>query len=192
MKKILIVQGNPRADSFCAALATEYQKAASAAGAQVQRLDLGELKFDPILRQAYHSATELEPDLKRAQQWILDCEHIVFVYPVWWGTMPALLKGFLDRVFLPGFAFKYRANSPLWDRYLAGRSARLIVTMDAPLWYNRIMYRWASKRAMKAATLEFCGIKPVRVTEFGFMRKSTPEQRSRYLRVAAALGAKMQ
>lgn len=191
MKKILVVQGNPRLDSFCGALADAYAHEAAQAGAEVKRLNLSELSFDPILREAYLRDTPLEPDLQRAQQWIQESQHLVFVYPVWWGSMPALLKGFVDRTFLPGFAFKYRKDSSLWDRLLVGRSARMILTMDAPLWYNALIYRKCSERAMKAAVLEYSGIKPVRVTAFGQIRKSTPEQRDRYLSKVAALGAQM-
>jgi putative NADPH-quinone reductase len=74
----------------------------------------------------------LGPDLVRAQQALLAARHVAWVYPVWWGTMPALLKGFLDRTLVSGFAYRYRPNSPLWDRLLRGRSAELLVTMDAP------------------------------------------------------------
>jgi NAD(P)H dehydrogenase (quinone) len=102
--------------------------------------------------------------------------------------MPAILKGFLDRVFLPGFAFKYRRGSALWDKLLKGRTARLIVTMDSPVWYNRLVYCSAGHRAMKTATLEFCGIRPVAITQFGSIRHSSPEERSAYLRKIEKLG----
>jgi len=105
--------------------------------------------------------------------------------------MPALLKGFLDRVFLPGFAFKYRKGSALWDKLLKGRSARLLVTMDSPVWYNRFMYLSAGHRAMKTAALEFCGITPVRISQFGSVRSSTPTQRSKFLDKVGKLGVEL-
>ena len=85
----------------------------------------------------YAQIQPLEPDLLDAQASITWAQHLVWVYPIWWGGLPALLKGFLDRIFLPGFAFKYRPNSALWDRLLTGRSAELLVTMDSPPWYYR-------------------------------------------------------
>ena len=120
-QRILVILGHPSADSLSAALAQSYKEGAQAAGAQVRLLDLGALAFDPILRAGYRGEQALEPDLQAAQAQITWAEHLVWVYPTWWGAMPALLKGFIDRVFLPGFAFKYRQGSSLWDRLLAGR-----------------------------------------------------------------------
>jgi len=94
------------------------------------------------------------------------------------GRLPALLKGFLDRIFLPGFAFKYRPNSALWDRLLTGRSAELLVTMDSPPWYYRWVQRQPGHRQMKQTILEFSGIRPVRVHSFGPVIKSS-EARAR-------------
>ena len=108
MSKILIINGHPDPESFCTHLANAYQKGALAANAQVDLLHLYQLAFDPVLRYGYRQRTELEPDLVNAQKLIAEANHLVFVYPTWWGTYPALLKGFIDRVFLPKFAFKYR------------------------------------------------------------------------------------
>ena len=189
MKKILLILGHPDTESFGGALARSYREGARRAGAEVRELNLGDLRFDPVLHRGYKQIQPLEPDLAAAQEAILRAEHLVFVFPVWWGMMPALLKGFLDRTFLPGFAFKYRENSPFWDKYLTGRSARLLVTMDAPVWYNFLYYGNAAQKAMKRATLEFCGIKPVKVTNFGPIKSSTPAQRAQWLEKTDALGA---
>jgi NAD(P)H dehydrogenase (quinone) len=109
--RILIILGHPRADSFCGALAEAYAEAARAGGSEVRVISLGSLSFDPILHNGYAAVQPLEPDLFAAQAAISWAEHLVFVYPLWWGAMPALLKGFIDRVFLPGFAFKFRDGS---------------------------------------------------------------------------------
>ena len=98
--------------------------------------------------------------------------------------LPALLKGFIDRVFLPGFAFKYRKDSPWWDRLLAGRSARLLVSMDTPPWYYRWVYRMPGHHEMRRTILEFCGIKPVRISQFGPVKGSTEAQRAKWLETA--------
>ena len=110
------------------------------------------------------------------------------VYPVWWGGLPALLKGFLDRIFLPGFAFKYRANSALWDRLLIGRSAELLVTMDSPPWYYRWVQRQPGHRQMNQAILEFSGIQPVRVHSFGPVIKSSDAVRADWIKRVHMLG----
>jgi putative NADPH-quinone reductase len=77
----------------------------------------------------------LEPDLLAAWEKILWAEHLVWIYPIWWGSMPAILKGFIDRLFLLGFAFKKKENSVWWDKLLTGKSARIITTLDQPKWY---------------------------------------------------------
>lgn len=188
MKKILIILGHPDKESFGGSLANSYKKNALRSGAEVKELILADLKFDPILHRGYKEIQELEPDLVEAQELINWAEHLVFVYPLWWGTMPALLKGFLDRTFLPGFAFKYRKDSPFWDKLLKGKSARMIVTMDAPTWYNYWINGNAGPKAMKKATLEFSGIKPVKVTTIGGVKEMKTEQIKGWLAKVEKIG----
>jgi len=188
--KILVVLGHPDRASFCGALAEAYSQSARATGAHVRKLYLGELKFDPVLWHGYRQIQDLEPDLQQAQDDILWAEHLVFVYPNWWGTMPALMKGFFDRTLIPGFAFKYHPNDPFWDRLLAGRTAHLIVTMDTPPWYYRWFFKMPGHQQMKRTILEFCGIKPIQITEIASVRKSTLDQRSRWLAKVRQLAIK--
>lgn len=187
-KRILLIVGHPDPESYCAALAARYAAGAERSGADVRVLELGRLAFDPVLKFGYRRRMEWEDDLAGAQEAIRWAEHLVFVYPNWWGTMPALLKGFIDRVFLPGFAFRYRERGKLWDKLLKGRSARLIVTMDTPPLINRWMYGHAGHKVMKRNILQFCGIRPVRVTEIGPVRGSTEQKRSAWLDKAERLG----
>jgi NAD(P)H dehydrogenase (quinone) len=189
MKRILVINGHPNNQSFCHQLAESYKKGAEKAGASCKLVHLNNLEFNPHLTGGYRKQTGLEPDLLMMQQEILAAEHLVLVYPNWWATFPALMKGFIDRVFLPGFAFKYRENSPIWDKLLKGRSARLIVTMDSPGWYYRLFMKKAGFHAMKKGILEFCGIKPVHITAFGLMRSSNEQQRKERLQLVEKLGA---
>ncbi|MCB9641369.1 MAG: NAD(P)H-dependent oxidoreductase, partial [Myxococcales bacterium] len=122
----------------------------------------GELRFDPVLRGGFRKGQALEPDLEEARTAILAARHVVWVYPTWWGHWPALLKGFIDRVFLPGWAFAYQENSPLPKPLLAGRSTRILTTMDSPWWWYRLMHGRAGHRSMKQATLQFVGLSPVK------------------------------
>lgn len=191
MKKILLINGHPDAESFNVAIAQAYKKGAIEAGAEVQEIKVAELNFNPNLQFGYRKRTELEPDLLDAQQKIKWADHLVWIYPVWWGGLPALLKGFIDRVFLPGFAFQKRENSVWWDKYLTGKSARIICTMDQPAWYYWLVYRQPSTNAMKKTTLEFCGIKPVRVTSIGPVRLSKDSYRQQWLDRVRQLGYKM-
>lgn len=187
-RRILIILGQPSSNSLCAALARTYADAARQSGAEVRLLELGTMAFDPVLHNGYAHIQPLEPDLQDAQASITWAQHLVWVYPIWWGGLPALLKGFLDRIFLPGFAFKYRANSALWDRLLTGRSAELLVTMDSPPWYYRWVQRQPGHRQMKQTILEFSGIRPVRVHSFGPVIKSSEATRAEWLQRASALG----
>ena len=188
MKKILIINGHPDKKSFCFALAESYKKGADKSGPQCKLLHLSDLKFNPILNYGYRLVSELEPDLLATQQDILQADHIVMVYPNWWGTYPALLKGFIDRVFLPGFAFKYHKDSPLPAKLLKGKTARIIVTMDTPKWYYWLINRSPGHNSMKKAILEFSGISPVKISSFGIIKSSDLEQRKRWLTEVEKLG----
>lgn len=188
MKKILIINGHPNIDSLCGQLAQNYNNAAKGSGFDTKLTNLADLKFDPILHKGYAKIQELESDLVQAQKDILWAEHIVFIFPMWWGTVPALLKGFLDRAFLPGFAFKYHTDDPFWDRLLKGRTGRIILTSDAPTWYNWLFLRDPAIRMMKKAVLEFCGISPVGVTQFGAVKTRKPDVIKKFLQTATDLG----
>ncbi len=189
-KRILMILGTPKNTSLCNALGEAYAQGARDKGHVVRQLKLGEMTFDPILRGGYEQSQVLEPDLLEAQRQIHWAEHLVFVYPVWWGGIPALLKGFFDRTFLPGFAFKYRNRSQLWDKLLSGRTADLLVTMDTPPWYFRWIYGAPAHRQMTRTILGFSGIKTRRLSEFAPVRPSSEEQRQNWLRRAENLGSR--
>lgn len=191
-KKILVILGHPDSESLCGALAGAYIESAKATDSEIRELQLGDLKFDPTLWKGYNRIQELEPDLVRAQELIQWSDHIVFVYPNWWGTMPALMKGFFDRVFLPGFAFKYREDSAFWDKLLSGRTAQLIVTMDTPPWYYRWIYRRPGHNEMKRTILGFCGIKVIKITEFSIVRNSRSDTRNKWIDMVKRLGTNAQ
>lgn len=188
MKKILIINGHPDRESFCFDLAKSYKKGADLTGADCKLVNLIDLNFDPILHYGYRKRTELEPDLLSIQQDILNSDHLVFVYPTWWGTYPALLKGFFDRVFLPKFAFKYRENSLLWDKLLKNKSARLITTMDSPKWYYAFIYKSPGHNSLKKGILQFCGINPVKITSYGPIKSSNEKKRKKWINNTVKLG----
>lgn len=189
-KRILMILGTPKGADLCHALAQAYAQGARGEGHVVRQLKLGELSFDPVLHDGYDQGQALEPDLLEAQRLIHWAEHLVFVYPVWWGGLPALLKGFFDRVLLPGFAFKYRGQSQRWDKLLSGRSADLLVTLDTPPWYFRWIYGAPAHRQMIRTILGFSGIKTRRLAEFAPVRPSSEEQRQSWLRRAETLGVR--
>ena len=187
-KKILLINGHPDRESFNCALAEAYLRGAEKAGSSIKEIRIGELQFNPNLQFGYRKRTELEPDLIQVQQKIKLADHLVWFYPVWWGSVPALMKGFIDRIFLPGFAFKYRENSVWWDKYLKGKTAHLICTMDQPKWYYRLRYGSPSHKAMKQLTLQFVGIQKVKVTAIGSIRLSKEKYRQKWLKKIEKLG----
>ncbi len=191
MKNILIIHGHPVRETFIDCLKDTYKTAAEEAGAQVRELVLRDLNFEINFREGYRGSQQLEKDLVEAQKDILWSDHLVFLYPNWWTTYPALLKGFIDRTFLPGFAFKYKKRRPTPDKLLLGRTARLIVTMDTPVWYYYLVQKAPGHHSMRKGILEYCGIEPVRITSLGPMRKSTEKQRIKWIHLMRKIGKKM-
>lgn len=189
-KKILVINGHPNKESLNFALANAYQKGAETAGAEVKVILIADLKFNPNLQHGFMKRTELEPDMVAAWDKIKWAEHIVFVHPVWWGGLPAITKGFIDRLFLPGFAFQYKENSVWWDKLLKGKTARIITSLDQPSWYYWVVYGKPSVNQLKRATLEFCGVKPVKITYFGVVKTASDELREKWLKKVELMGCK--
>lgn len=190
MKKILVIDGHPNAESLNRGLADAYVRGARNAGFDVQLIRIAELDFNPNLQHGFQKRTELEPDLVSAWEKIKRADHLVWVHPVWWGGLPAITKGFIDRVFLPGFAFKYKENSVWWDKLLAGKIGHIITTLDQPGWYYRFAYGRPSVNQLRKSVLEFCGVKPVGVTYIGPVRNSKEEQRKNWVKQAEEMGRK--
>lgn len=180
--KILIINGHPDKESYSFALAEAYKKGAIISGTEIKEITVRDLAFNANLQFGYRKRTELESDMLEAQEKIKWAEHLVWIYPVWWGSIPAILKGFIDRVFLPGFAFQKIENSVIkWDKLLKGKTARIICTLDQPVWYYWLIYRQPSTNSMKKLVCEFCGISPVKVTSIGPIRLSKDSYRKNWL-----------
>lgn len=190
MSKILVLNGNPKRESFCGALADRYGSAASLAGHDVVRLDIAALQLDSDPPD-YSDKTKLVAAwVAHVQSAIESCDHFVIVTPLWWGGPPAALKALLDRVLMPGFAFRYRDRGLMWDRLLQDRSAHVVLTMDTPKWYFDWVLSRPMARQFKTQILEFCGFKPVRFTTLGPVKTSTVRQRDAWLGKVAGLGAR--
>ncbi|MDF2381231.1 NAD(P)H-dependent oxidoreductase [Nostoc ellipsosporum NOK] len=180
--KIFVLLGHPDAGSFNGQIADRYIQSAIAAGHEVRVQKLGEMQFDPILHEGYKTIQPLEPDLLASQEHILWCEKWVIIFPTWWGSLPALLKGFLDRTLLPGFAFKYHEKDPFWDRLLSGRKAEVINTCDSPSIWMWLVNRNSDKRTLVTATLKFCGIRTIGFTRIARLRYLSDQQKEKWLK----------
>lgn len=189
-KHILLIQGHPDAakQHFCHALEESYVRGAIAAGHEIKRVNVAKLEF-PILRsESEWKDGALPASLTEAQAAIKWAEHIVFVFPLWMGDMPALLKGFLEQVARPGFAFS-REKNPMLHKALKGRSARVIVTMGMPA----MVYRWFffahSIRSLERNILGFVGIHPVRDTIIGMVGNMDERAAKKWLGKLERLGS---
>ena len=191
--KVLIIDGHPDPDEgrLCHAIASRYATGAANAGHDVRRIDIASLDF-PILRtkRDFERQASASPILS-AQESLLWCDQLVIIYPLWLGTMPGLLKAFLEQVFRPGFAFE--AESKGWPKkLLKGRKARIVITMGMPAFWYRWFYGSHSLRSLERNILKFCGIRPIRETLFGMVENATAEKRAKWLNTIESLGARAQ
>lgn len=186
--RILIIQGHPdsRPDHYDHALAAAYRDGAVQAGHEVQTLSVAELEFPWLRTKQEFDESEPPQDILRAQELITWAEHLVFVYPLWLGTMPALLKAFLEQAFRPGYALDLEKP---WHGLLKGRSVRIIVTMGMPAFFYRWFYRAHSLKSLERNILAFAGLGPIRATLIG-MVEAGPERREKWLGKVAALGTR--
>ncbi len=179
-KKIFVLLGHPDSESMCRDFADAYAKGAQASGNEVRRTNLGDMQFDPILHKGYKVIQELEPDLKKFQEDVRWCDHFVIVYPSWWSTMPALLKGLFDRVWLPGFAFKFLPSGIGWKRLLKGKTARVFITSDSYPLMARFL-QGDNTNEIQDGILWFAGFS-TGIRKVGPMKKISPEHRSHWVK----------
>lgn len=165
-KKILILLGNPDPDTFSGTIATRYEQAAREAGHEVERINIGDLDFDPILHKGYKVIQELEPDLLDLQEKFRSADHIVIVYPNWWCTMPAIMKGLFDRFWIPGFAFNFDKTTKKLIKRLTGKTARVIIVAGTHSPFKTWWKFGDFTNEIQYGILEFAGIK-TRVSAYG-------------------------
>lgn len=180
-KKILLILAHPDDTGFCGRLFEAYKKGVERSGAELKTLKLGELHFDPILHRGYRETQELESDLKKAQELILWANHLVFIFPTWWSSFPAILKGFVDRVILPGFAFRFKEGASIPKKLLTGKTAHIITTMDAPAFVYRWYFGAPGVHILKKGVLQFCGISPVHTTLIGRVRFMSDKKKEKVI-----------
>ncbi|MBK7071254.1 MAG: NAD(P)H-dependent oxidoreductase [Myxococcales bacterium] len=188
MPNALVLLGHADPGSFNHRLAAAYADGFAAGGA-VERLDLTALRFDPVLRHGYRTDQPLEPDLLAARAAIERADHLIWVFPTYWAAPPAVVRGFVDRVFLPGWAFRFEGHA-LPTGLLAGRASRVVTTMDSPGWWYRLALRRTLHASFGRGTLAFCGLAPVAFTTIHRTRALDAAARDRWLAQVGALAAR--
>jgi putative NADPH-quinone reductase len=191
-KKILIIDGHPDSSPqrFDHALAESYFAGASNARHDVRKVDVATLEF-PWLKSGQDFYTGKPPQAIAKQQELLRwADHVVIIYPLWLGAMPALLKAYLEQVLRPGFAFAEAKGRALPEGLLAGRSVRIFVTMGMPALFYTLVYRAHSLKSLERNILGFVGFKPIRATVIGNIEGVSATRRKEILAEAAALGAR--
>lgn len=188
-KRIVIIQGHPDADParFCRVLAQAYERGALAAGHEVRILDVAHLDFPLVRDRAGWEEGAPPPAIAEAQETLRWAQHLVIVHPLWLGSMPARLKGLLEQLFRPGFAFRYGAKG-MPQKLLKGRSARIVVTMGMPALFYSLVYRAHAVKALERNILAFVGIGPVRRSLVGSVESKDPGRNARWLERLEALG----
>ena len=188
-KRITIIQGHPdaRGDRFLHALAAAYADGARAAGHEVRVIDVARIDF-PLLRtkEDYERAAPPEA-IREAQETIRWAEHLLILFPLWAGTLPALLKGFLEQVFRPGFAVAF-VEGGMPKKLLRGRSARVVVTMGMPAFVYRWYFGAHGVKSLKRSILSFCGIAPIKESLIGMIEAGDGAKREAWLAKLRDLG----
>ncbi len=188
MARIMVVVGHSQAATFCGALGRAYEEGAKRGGHDVTRFELSDMSFDPILRGGDREVQPLEPDLKKAYDSLVACNHLVLIFPLRFGDMPAILKGFIERILQPDLVAHQNTESAMNWNIFPGKTARIIVTMAMPVSIYRWWFGAHAVRLLKRNILNFIGIKPVRDTLYGMIETSTPERRERWLNEVKSLG----
>lgn len=189
--RIYVLYAHPDTESLNGRLAEAYCTSATDAGHEVRRRNLAEMDFDPVFHHGLRRVQPLENDLAAAQEDLNWCEHFALFYPVWWGNVPALLKGFFDRALYSEFTFRHDVSDPFPHRLLQGRSADIVTTSDSTASWLRTQCRDADINAVKHATLEVCGMDPVRVTRVDGVKDLDPSQRDRWVARVSRLATKL-
>lgn len=188
MKQVLIINGHPDNQSYNYALSEAYKSGVNKTNSELTQINISDLEFNPNLTFGYRKRMELEPDLVKAIDKIKKADHIVWIFPMWWYGSPALMKGFIDRTFLPGVAYQPIEGKAIPKKLFKGKSARVIITADTPRWYDFLIMKRPTINQFKKGTLQFCGISKVKVTYIAPIKDSSSDFREKWLRKVSLLG----
>jgi NAD(P)H dehydrogenase (quinone) len=186
MARIVVIVGHVRSATYCEALGESYVRGARAGGHEVKLFVTSKMTFDPILHEGFERVQPLEHDLSEVHDALFAADHLVLIFPLWLGTLPAILKGFLERVLQPDLVASSKEQR--FPKLLKGKSARVIVTMGMP----GLVYRWwfgaYALKMLKRNILRFLGVDPVRSLIYGNVEGVGAKGRSMWLQDVEKLG----
>ena len=188
MARIVVIVGTPLQDSYCEAIGRAYQRGAESSGHEVRLFVLGDMNFEPVLREGYRHEQPLEPDLVAAREAFIAAGHVVLIFPLWCGDMPAIMKGFIERILQPDLLRIQRSGGRESWKLFKNKSAHVIMTMGMPGWFYRWYFGAHALKLMKRNILHFIGIKPVRETLFGMVSGVSGQKREQWLQRVELLG----
>jgi putative NADPH-quinone reductase len=191
-KRIVVIQGHPdpAGKHLLHALADAYAEGAAEGGHEVRRIDVARLEFPWLRTKEEYERGAPPPDIRACQADISWAEHLLLLYPLWLGTVPAVLQAFFEQVFRPGFAasFEDAKGGQVVKKLLTGKSARVVVTMGMPAPVYRWYFLEHSLRSLERNLLAFVGIAPIRESLIGSVENLTPAKAARHLASMRALG----
>lgn len=187
-RHILIIQGHPdpQGTRYGRALAESYADGARAAGYDVKQIDIARLDIPMLRSKEDFDQGQLPSALVEARNALLAADHLVFFFPIWFGTMPALLKAFLEQLLRPAPAAKPDLKE--LQRRLKGKSGRIVVTMGMPALVYRWYFRAHGVRVLERSILGLCGVRPIRRTLIGRVETISAECRRKWISRMRQLG----
>lgn len=180
--KILIIYAYPNTTGFTHAILQKILQGTQQKN-QVKLIDLYQEKFDPVLifnEEKRRRNMQFEEETAEFREKIAWADHLIFIFPIWWGGMPAILKGFIDKVFSKGFAYTYQGKSNLPKGLLTNKSAWIVTTEDAPRWYKNL-FQQDYGRVLKKQVLHMSGIKKVTHYSLSSLKDLKSKQRVTFL-----------
>ncbi len=191
--KTVIVYYHPYNRSFCHALLEAAKEGAENAELEVDVIDLDAEKFDPVMSandlRGFVNHEMVDVQAKELFGRIRNADHMIMIFPIWWELMPAMVKGFIDKVVFPGSFYEQIQGGFDMLTLLPNLKVTIITTMNTPALMYKFVYKNAIYRAMVSGTFKKIGIRKVKWVNFGMVKFTKEETRQKWLKKTAQIGA---
>ncbi|MEO0043979.1 MAG: hypothetical protein RL329_3427 [Bacteroidota bacterium] len=185
--KVVIVFNHPYHGSFCNAILVAVTNGLQKANHEMDLIHLDKDNFNPVMTsadlKAFRAKKPVDPKVMEYDARIQTADHLIFIFPIWWELMPALMKGFVDKVIFPGVAYDYKDASnttmkPLWTNL---KGVTMMTTMNTPNWLYWALFGNAIKKAMLLGTFWKMGYKNRKWMSFNQVKMVSQEKRTQWL-----------